>query len=132
MGAPKIDLRGFRVDIDLEKGSDVNIDFYPETNGSPTDLSGYTGARLSIRASESESATLLLAKTGTISAPSSAWPSGLTGYYRVRFTIADTDTDKTAFSDTSGYYKSEVLDASSNVEPLAHGSMGLYAEVDQQ
>lgn len=125
--------RGAEYEFDIEKGTYCPVTFYAkDVNGDPLDLTGYAGCRMTIRTEESETATALVTKTGTISAPAASNDTGFTTYWKILFSINAADTNNAAFSNTSGYLKAELLDAASRPIPLAYGRVTFRPEVDQQ
>ena len=124
--------RGAKFHFKIEKGTYFPLAFYAADENGPMNLTGFAGARLTLRASESETATVLKAMTGTISAPSAGNDAGFELYYKVAFAFAAADTDKTAFTNTSGFIKAELLDTASRPVPLAYADTDLFPEVDQQ
>ena len=124
---------GAPIRLKIEKGTYFPLVMYPEdANGTPTDLTGYTGVRLTIRASDSETETALVVKTGTISAPSSSNDTGFSSYWKVAIPILPTDTNYTDFADLTGHVKIEILNASGYPEPFASGPVVFGTELDQQ
>lgn len=118
----------------LRKGIYAPIAFYiDDTELEPAVLTGYSTAKLTIRASESETATVLVTKTGAISAPSASnLDQTKTEYWQILFEILGSQTNAAAFDDLEGFLMAKMNDPSGNPVEIGFGPVTFRPQVDQQ